>query len=66
MNILAATEWIHQWKRFNWIKKTDSKPVINKDLMIKIDELQQKLNVKWVYFTRIELIMFVILKYGTL
>jgi len=46
---LAATEWIQGWKRSNWIKKTDSKPVMNKDLMIKIDELQQKLKLKWVF-----------------
>jgi len=45
---LAATEWIRGWKRNNWIKKTDSKPVMNRDLMVKIDELQQKLQLKWV------------------
>ena len=50
-NDLAATEWISGWKRNNWIKKTDSKPVLNKDLMIKIDELQEKVKVKWVYHT---------------
>ena len=46
--ILAATEWIHGWKKNNWIKKSDSKPVMNQDLMIAIDELQQKLKIKWV------------------
>ena len=45
---LAATEWIPGWKRNNWIKKTDSKPVLNKDLMVKIDDLQGKLKLKWV------------------
>jgi ribonuclease HI len=50
LNNLAATEWIRGWKRSNWIKKTDSKPVMNKDLMIKIDELQQKLKLKWVLY----------------
>ncbi len=48
---LAATEWIQGWKKSNWIKKSDSKPVMHKDLMMKIDELQQKLKVKWVFFT---------------
>ncbi|CAF1041592.1 unnamed protein product [Adineta steineri] len=47
--IQSATEWIHGWKRSNWIKKTDNKPVMNKDLMVKIDELQQKLKLKWTY-----------------
>ncbi|CAF1203196.1 unnamed protein product [Rotaria magnacalcarata] len=47
--IQSATEWIRGWKKTNWIKKTDSKPVMNKDLMIKIDELQEKLKVKWTY-----------------
>ncbi len=45
---LAATEWIRGWKRNNWIKKTDSKPVMNRDLMMKIDELQEQLQLKWV------------------
>ena len=45
---LAATEWIRGWKRNNWIKRTDSKPVLNRDLMMKIDELQPKLQLKWV------------------
>jgi len=47
--IQSATEWIKGWKRSNWIKKTDSKPVMNKDLMIKIDQLQSKLQLKWTY-----------------
>jgi len=47
--IQSATEWIRGWKKSNWIKKTDSKPVMNKDLMMKIDELQQKLKLKWTY-----------------
>jgi ribonuclease HI len=47
-NYLAATDWIRGWKKSNWIKKSDSKPVMNKDLMMKIDELQQKLKLKWV------------------
>ncbi|CAF1044314.1 unnamed protein product [Rotaria sordida] len=47
--IQSATEWIQGWKKSNWIKKTDSKPVMNKDLMVKIDELQQKLKIKWTY-----------------
>lgn len=45
---LAATEWIPGWKRNNWIKKTDSKPVMNQDLMMKIDDLQKKIKLKWV------------------
>ncbi len=48
---LAATEWIRGWKKTNWIKKTDSKPVMNRDLMMKIDALQEKLQLKWVFHT---------------
>jgi ribonuclease HI len=47
--IQSATEWIRGWKRSNWIKKTDSKPVMNRDLMMKIDELQEQLQLKWTY-----------------
>ncbi|CAF3929400.1 unnamed protein product [Rotaria sp. Silwood2] len=47
--IQSATQWIHGWKKSNWIKKTDSQPVMNKDLMVRIDELQQKLKIKWTY-----------------
>ncbi|CAF1134165.1 unnamed protein product [Adineta ricciae] len=47
--IQSATQWIPGWKRSNWIKKTDSKPVMNRDLMMKIDELQAKLQIKWTY-----------------
>ena len=46
--VLAATEWIPGWKKNNWIKKTDSKPVMNQDLMMKIDDLQKKVKLKWV------------------
>ncbi|CAF0813971.1 unnamed protein product [Didymodactylos carnosus] len=45
----AATKYIQNWKKQNWIKKLDSTPVLNKDLMEKLDNLQQQLNVKWTY-----------------
>lgn len=36
--INSITKWMAGWKRKNW-KKSDGKPVINKDLMIQLDEL---------------------------
>lgn len=34
----GATDWINGWKHRNWIK-ADKKPVVNKELWMKLDEL---------------------------
>ncbi|MBQ5472184.1 MAG: ribonuclease HI [Treponema sp.] len=42
----GITVWIKGWKAKGW-KTADKKPVKNQDLWIKLDELNQKLNVTW-------------------
>jgi len=42
----GITEWIHGWKKRGW-KKSDKKPVINKDLWQRLDELNQARNIRW-------------------
>lgn len=44
----GITSWITSWKKNGW--RTASKsPVKNQDLWIKLDELNNKLNVNWVW-----------------
>ena len=40
--------WIHNWKKKGWITAA-KKPVLNKELWIQIDELNDELNVTWVW-----------------
>ena len=42
----GITEWIGNWKVNNWIT-SNKKPVSNKDLWIKIDQLNLKLDIEW-------------------
>ena len=42
----GITEWIVNWKKNNWITST-KKPVSNKDLWIKIDQLNHELDIEW-------------------
>ena len=42
----GITEWIVNWKKNNWITSS-KKPVSNKDLWIKIDQLNIELDIKW-------------------
>ena len=42
----GITEWIVSWKKNNWITSS-KKPVSNKDLWIKIDQLNLELDIKW-------------------
>ena len=42
----GITEWIINWKKNNWITSS-KKPVSNKDLWIKIDQLNLELDIKW-------------------
>jgi len=42
----GITEWIHGWKKRGW-KKSDKKPVINKDLWQELDVLNAKWDVTW-------------------
>ena len=42
----GITEWIENWKKNNWITSS-KKPVSNKDLWEKIDQLNLELDIKW-------------------
>lgn len=41
----GMTNWIHSWKRSNWVTSS-GKPVANKELWIKIDDLYSKLRTR--------------------
>tara|TARA_Y100000590_G_scaffold200073_2_gene227262 strand:- start:3514 stop:3960 length:447 start_codon:yes stop_codon:yes gene_type:complete len=42
----GITEWIHNWKKTNWITST-KKPVKNRDLWEELDNLNNKCNIHW-------------------
>jgi ribonuclease HI len=42
----GITEWIHGWKKRGW-KKSDKKPVINKDLWEILDRLNNEREITW-------------------
>lgn len=42
----GITEWIANWKRRDW-RTADKKPVKNKDLWQRLDELSQKHQIEW-------------------
>lgn len=42
----GITEWIFSWKKRGW-KKSDKKPVINKDLWQRLDKLNSERDVNW-------------------
>lgn len=42
----GITEWIHGWKKRGW-KKSDRKPVLNKDLWQELDEENNKRDINW-------------------
>ncbi len=42
----GITEWIHGWKKRGW-KKSDKKPVVNKDLWQELDAENQKRDINW-------------------
>ena len=42
----GITEWMVNWKKNNWITSS-KKPVSNKDLWIKIDQLNLELDIEW-------------------
>lgn len=42
----GASEWMHGWKKRNWIK-ADKKPVINKELWQELDVEIQRHDVAW-------------------
>jgi ribonuclease HI len=46
--INSVTKWMPGWKRSNWIKP-DGQPVLNRDLLEKLDELMKKRRVHWTH-----------------
>lgn len=42
----GITEWIHGWKKRGW-KKSDKKPVVNKDLWQQLDKLNSQRDIQW-------------------
>tara|TARA_B100001741_G_C16398051_1_gene525636 strand:+ start:334 stop:771 length:438 start_codon:yes stop_codon:yes gene_type:complete len=44
----GITEWIQSWKKNNWTTST-KKAVSNKDLWLKIDQLNNKMKIEWVW-----------------
>ena len=42
----GITEWIIKWKSNNW-RTASKKPVANKELWMKVDELSNALNIEW-------------------
>ncbi len=42
----GITIWIHGWKKRGW-KKADKKPLLNKDLWQKLDDIVQDKNIEW-------------------
>lgn len=46
--IKSMTEWIHKWKKNNWLK-ADGTPVLNQDLLEIMYDLVQKRKTKFIY-----------------
>lgn len=44
----AASKWRHGWKRRGW-RKGDGKPVMNKELIVQIDEYLQGRDIEYVW-----------------
>ena len=40
------TEWLKGWKKKGW-KKADGKPVLNRELWIKLDQENSKRDIQW-------------------
>ncbi len=44
----GITEWILSWKKNNW-KTSSKKPVLNKDLWLRLDEYNEEYNINWTW-----------------
>ena len=44
----GITEWITNWKKNNW-RTNSKKPVLNKDLWLKLDEYNMEYNINWTW-----------------
>ena len=46
----SITKWIKKWKRNGW-KVASGEPVKNQDDFIKLDQVMQDVDVRWVNYT---------------
>ncbi len=44
----GITEWITNWKKNNW-KTSSKKPVLNRDLWLKLDKYNNEYNINWTW-----------------
>ena len=44
----GITQWIGNWKQRGW-RRTDKKPVLNRDLWQRLDELNNRHDVRWLW-----------------
>lgn len=44
----GVSQWIHGWKKNGW-KTSNKKPVKNKDLWLRLDEMQQHHQIQWLW-----------------
>ena len=44
----GVSQWIHGWKKNGW-KTSNKKPVKNKDLWLRLDEMQQRHQIQWLW-----------------
>ena len=44
----GITEWITNWKKNNW-QTSSKKPVLNKDLWLKLDKYNNEYNISWTW-----------------
>ncbi len=44
----GITEWIINWKKNNWLTSS-KKPVLNKDLWLKLDKYNNEYNISWTW-----------------
>ena len=44
----GITEWITNWKKNNWLNSS-KKPVLNKDLWLKLDKYNNEYNISWTW-----------------
>lgn len=47
----GMTEWLQEWKANGW-KKSNRKPVENSELWMELDNLNQELNVTWLWVAK--------------
>jgi ribonuclease HI len=44
----GITQWIHNWRKRNWMKKEGEQPVANADLWQALDKLADNYTIRWI------------------